>query len=85
MRNSGIPEELVGLPPLPYNVEALFEMVEQLAPCLQVGAILTESPLDGPGGEQAMWLVQSHVRLRVDPHAADACPAVDQDDLLIAR
>jgi hypothetical protein len=82
VRNSGIPEELVGLHPLLYNVEALFEMVEHLAPCLQVR---TESPLDGPGGEQAMWLVQSHVRLRVDPHAADACPAVDQDDLLIAR
>ena len=31
-----------------------------------------------------MWLVQAHVRVRVDPHAADAFPAVDQDDLLIA-
>jgi hypothetical protein len=35
MRNSGIREELVGLDPLLYNVEALFEMVEHLAPCLQ--------------------------------------------------
>src|SRR6476620_409362 len=36
-----------------------------------------------PAGEKAMWLVQSDVVVRVDPHAAGALPAVDEDDLLI--
>ena len=33
----------------------------------------------------AVWLVQSHVGIGVDPHAADAFPTVDKDDLLIVR
>jgi hypothetical protein len=32
-----------------------------------------------------MRLVQPDVRVRVDPHAADAIPPIDQDDFLIAR
>ena len=61
------------------------EVVEHLALRRQVGTVLTESPLDVPGGEHGMWLMQSHVRVGVDPHAADAFPPVDQDDFLIAR
>ena len=60
-------------------------MVEHLALRRQVGAILAERPFDVPGGEHGMRLVQPHVRVGVDPHAADAVPAVDQDDLLVAR
>jgi hypothetical protein len=32
-----------------------------------------------------MRLVQTHIRVGVDPHTADAVPAVDQDDLLVPR
>jgi hypothetical protein len=63
----------------------LVEVVEHLALVRQVRAILAEGPFDVPGGEHAVWLVQSDIRVGVDPHAADAFPAVDQDDLLIAR
>ncbi len=66
------------------TVEAVPEVVEHLVLRRQVRAILPESPFDVPGGEHAVWLVQSHVRVGVDPHAADAFPAVDQDDPLIA-
>ena len=78
-------EELVDLHPLLHHVEAVFEVVEHLALRRQVGAILAESPLDVPGGEHGMWLMQSHIGVGVDPHAAEAFPTVDEDDLLIAR
>lgn len=78
-------EELVNLHPLFYDGETVFEVVEHLALGRKVGAILAQSPLDVAGGEHGMWLVQSNVRICVDPHAADAFPAVDQDDLLITR
>ena len=77
-------EELVNLHPLFYDVETVFEVVEHLALGRQVRAILPESPLDVPGGEHGVRLVQPHVRVRVDPHAADARSSIDQDDLLVA-
>ena len=79
------PKILVDPHPLLDHVEAVLEVVEHLALGRQVRAILAESPLDVPGGEHGMRLVESHVRVGVDPHAADALPSVDQDDLLVAR
>jgi hypothetical protein len=32
-----------------------------------------------------MWLMQAHVRVGVDPHAADAFPPIHEYDFLIAR
>jgi len=78
-------EELVDLYTPLDHVEAVLEVVEHLALRRQVGAVLAESPLDVPGGEHGMRLVQPHVRVGVDPHTADAFPPVHQDDFLIAR
>jgi hypothetical protein len=71
--------------PLLDDAQTVLEMVEHFAFSREVGAMLAEGPLDVSGGEHRMWLVQPHVRVGVDPHAADALPAVDQDDLLFAR
>src|SRR5262249_20334833 len=78
-------EELIDLHAPLYHVEAMREVVEHLALRREIGAVPAESPLDVPGGEHGMWLVQPHVRGGVNPHAADAFPSVHQDDPLIAR
>ena len=78
-------EVLLDRHPFLDHVEAMLKVVEHLVFRRQVGGFLAESPLDVPGGEHGMWLVQAHVRVGVDPHAADTCPSVDQDDFLIRR
>ena len=78
-------EKLVDAHPLFDHLKAVGEVVENFALRRQVGPLLAESPLDVSRGEHSVWLVQSHVRIRVDPHATNASPTVDQDDLLITR
>jgi hypothetical protein len=60
-------------------------MAEHLTLGRQVGAILAQGPLDFARGEHRMWLMQAHIRIHIDPHAADARPAIDQDHLLVRR
>jgi hypothetical protein len=77
--------KLVDLHALLDHVEAVLEVVEYLLLCRQVRTVPAETPLDVPGSEHGMRLVQTHVRVCVDPHPADAFSPVDQDDFLIAR
>ncbi|BBY39163.1 hypothetical protein MMAN_32970 [Mycobacterium mantenii] len=78
-------EVLVDLDPLPDHVDAVLKMVEHLALGRQVAAVLAEGPLDVARREHRVGLVQAYVGVHIDPHAADACPTIDQDHLLIAR
>jgi hypothetical protein len=60
-------------------------MVKYLALGRQVCAILAERPLDVARGEHGVRLMQAHIGVHIDPHAADAHPTINKNDLLVPR
>jgi len=77
-------ETLVNVHPTGDDVQAVPQVVENLRLGRQVAALFPERPLDIPGGEQLVWLVQSDVVVGVGPHPTNARTAVDEHHPVVA-
>ena len=68
-----------------YDLQAVLQMVEDLILGREVLRLPIESPLDVPSGEERMRLVEPEVVVGIQPHAAHAVTAVNQDNPVVAR
>src|SRR6516225_1359050 len=69
--------------PVSHHIDAVRKVIEHLVLRCEMGAVGAERPLDVSRGEERVRLVQTHIRVGVDPHPADPASAVDYQDPMV--
>lgn len=67
------------------RLEAMAQVREHLRARREMAALLAEGPRDASGGEERVRLMQAHVVVCREPHAADSCSAIDDNDAVPRR